>query len=98
MENIDMIRITEIYEDKQIAKLRLDGKIVESCISELERVCLHYRDEKNKKVVMDFTGVTFIDNKGIRVLEKIKDKRIKIINCSFFIQLLLRNLLGHDKE
>jgi len=93
-----MLRITETYEDKKTAKLRLDGKIAEPCISELERVCLYYTNEKNKRVVIDFTGVTFIDNKGIRVLEKIKDKRIKIINCSLFIQLLLRNLLGHDKE
>jgi len=93
-----MLRITEPYEDKQITKLRLDGKIVKSCMSDLERVCLYYTNKKNKRVVMDFAGVTFIDNKGIRMLEKIKDKRIKIINCSFFIQLLLRTLLGGSEE
>ena len=93
-----MLRITETYEDKKIAKLSLDGKIVEDCIPDLKRLCLHYRDEENKKVILDFAGVTFIDNKGIRMLEKIKDRRIKIINCSLFIQLLLRTLLGGCEE
>lgn len=92
-----MLRITEITEDDKTVTLRLDGKLISMCVSDLEKLCLHYRDEKNKTVVLDFSGVTFIDSNGVRMLEKIKNKRIRIINCSLFIAALLSNLINNNK-
>ncbi len=92
-----MLRITEISKDEKAVNLRLDGKLVGTWVSDLERQCLYYRDEENKTVVIDFSGVTFIDNKSVRMLEKIKDERIKIVNCSLFIEALLRNLINSNK-
>ncbi len=92
-----MLRITEITEDDKTVRLRLDGKVVGTCVSDLKKLCLHYRDEKNKTVVLDFSGVTFIDSKGVRMLKKIKNKRIRIINCSLFIEALLSNLINNNK-
>ncbi len=92
-----MLRITEITKDDKTVSFRLDGKVVGTCVSDLKKLCLHYRDEKNKTVVLDFSGVTFIDNKGVRMLEKIKDERIQIINCSLFIRSLLSNLITGNK-
>lgn len=89
-----MLRITETFKDEKTVTLRLDGEISNAWVSELERPCLHYRDVENKIVVMDFSGVTFIDDNGVRMLEKIKDNRIRIINCSLFIQSLLPNLVN----
>ncbi|MER3446680.1 MAG: hypothetical protein C4291_07450 [Candidatus Dadabacteria bacterium] len=57
----------------------MDGKLVDSWVPDLGKLCLHYRDEKNKTVVLDFSGVTFIDDRGVRMLENIKDE--KIISC-----------------
>ncbi|MGB7290730.1 MAG: STAS domain-containing protein [Thermodesulfobacteriota bacterium] len=93
-----MFRITEIYLDKKIAKLSLEGKIVKYCIPDLKKLLLRYRDIENKSVVLDFAGVTFIDNTAVRMLEKIKDDRIKITNCSLFIHSLLRNLVCSNEE
>lgn len=93
-----MLRITEIVEDDKTIQLRLDGKLVEAWVSDLEERCLHYRDEKNKTIVLDLSGVTFIDNQGIKMLEKIKDGRIKIVNCSLFIEALLQNLMFSNQE
>lgn len=87
-----MLRVTEISEDNKTVKLRLDGRLVEAWVSGLEEMCLHYRDEKSKTVVLDLSGVTFIDNQGVRMLENIKDGRLKIINCSLFIEALLNSL------
>lgn len=75
----EMFRITEIYEDKKIVKIRLDGKIIDPCISDLEILCFHYRNKKNKTIILDFSGVTFINSEGICMLEKIKDERVKIV-------------------
>ena len=92
-----MFRTTEISEDEKTVTLRLDGKLVHAWVPNLEMLCLHYKDEKNKTVVLDFSGVTFIDNEGVKMLENIKDEKIKIINCSLFIQKLLHKLLINNK-
>jgi anti-anti-sigma regulatory factor len=66
---------------------------IKETMPELKRLCLHYRDEENKIVVLDFSGVTFIEMKGMRMLEGIKDERIRIVNCSPFIDSLLGSLI-----
>lgn len=75
----------------------LEGKLVGMWIPELERTCLYHRKEKNKSVVLDFSGLTFIDNKGLKMLESMQDERVRIINCPAFIQSLLSNLVIEDK-
>jgi anti-anti-sigma regulatory factor len=94
----NMFRTTEISEDEKTVTLRLDGKLIDAWVSDLEKLCLYYKDEKNKAVVLDFSGVTFIDGKGVRMLENIKDEKIKITNCSLFIQKLLCKLMVGDKD
>jgi hypothetical protein len=93
-----MLRITEVSNDDEEITLRLEGKLVGAWIQELERLCLHYRDEENKSVMLDFSGVTFIHKKGVRMLESIKDERVKLINCSSFIQSLLCNSVINGKK
>ena len=93
-----MLRIIEIFKDDGAVTLRLDGKVVDVWIPDLEKICLYHRDEKNKTVVLDFAGVSFISSNGVRILEKIKDERIKIINCSPFIRSLLHNLIIRNEK
>ncbi len=61
-----MLITTEISKSDRTVTWRLDGNVVGMWVSDLEKFCLNYRDEKNKTVVLDFSGVTFIDNKGVR--------------------------------
>lgn len=93
-----MLRITEVSKDDEEITLRLEGKLVDTWIPELERTCLYHRDEKNKTVVLDFSGVTFIDKKGVRMLESIQDEKVKMINCCPFIQSLLSNVVINDRK
>jgi anti-anti-sigma regulatory factor len=88
-----MLRITEVSEDDKTVTLRLEGKIVNEWIQVLERACLYHSDKKNKTVLLDFSDVTFISEEGVKMLESIKDKRIKIINCSPFIRSILPSLV-----
>jgi anti-anti-sigma regulatory factor len=94
----NMFRTTEISEDEKTVTIRLDGKLIDAWVSDLEKLCMRYKDEKNKTVVLDFSGVTFIDRNGLRMLENIKDEKIKIINCSLFIQALLHKFLICNKD
>jgi anti-anti-sigma regulatory factor len=84
-----MLKITETSKDEKTVTLKLDGKMVGALVSDLEELCLHHRDEKGKTVVLDFSGVTFIDNKGLTMLRKIKDNRVIMVNYSLFIETLL---------
>jgi anti-anti-sigma regulatory factor len=93
-----MLKITETLKDKKTVTLRLDGKVIDGWVWDLKKQCLRYRDKENKAVILDFVGVAFIDNEGVRMLEDIKDSRVKIINCSLFIETLLHNLITDNKE
>ena len=95
-----MLRITETSENEKTVTLKLDGKMVGELVSDLEELCLHHRDEKGKTVILDFSGVTFIDNQGLSVLKKIKDNRVIIVNYSLFIETLLdvNKLINSNKE
>ena len=88
-----MLRITLIYKDKQAVTLRLDGKFVGTSVSTLKKECLTYKDKKNKTVILDFSGVSYIDPNGIRILESINDEKLQIVNCPMFIEKLLENLI-----
>lgn len=84
-----MLRITKVYEDENATRLKVEGKIVDPCLLDLEYVCRHYVKAKVKEVVLDFEGVTYIDNKGVTMLEKFKGEKIIILNSSPFIKSLL---------
>ncbi|MER3445957.1 MAG: hypothetical protein C4291_03590 [Candidatus Dadabacteria bacterium] len=95
-----MLRITETSEDEKTIALKLDDKMVGTSASDLEELCLHYRDEKGKTVVLDLSGVAFIDNNSLKVLKRIKDNRVLIVNYSLFIETLLEanKLISNDRE
>jgi anti-anti-sigma regulatory factor len=88
-----MIKVAETAEDQKTIALRLDGKVVDVWVPNLEKLCLCYKDERNKTVVLDFSGVIFTNKEGVGMLENIKDERVKITNCSPFIVELLGDLI-----
>jgi anti-anti-sigma regulatory factor len=58
----------------------------------LEGICKCHLAERNLDVTLDFSGVTFIDERGLEMLLKIRDMRLKIVKCSPFIKTLLNGL------
>jgi anti-anti-sigma regulatory factor len=95
-----MLKITETYSDENTVTLKLDGKMVGALVSDLEKLCLHHRNEEGKTIILDFSGVTFIDNYGLSMLKKIKDNRVTMVNYSLFIETLLdvNKLISSNSE
>ncbi|MEQ9617698.1 MAG: STAS domain-containing protein [Deltaproteobacteria bacterium] len=89
-----MLRITLIFQDAEAVTLRLDGKLIGTCVSTLKKECLNYKDKKNKTVILDFSGLSFIDRDGVTMLESINDEKLQIVNCPIFIEKLLENLIS----
>jgi anti-anti-sigma regulatory factor len=88
-----MLRITKTLEGKKTMRLNLDGRVDRSSMSELEASVIQYRNGGGKSVTLDFAGVVFIDEAGLTLLERLKDRRITIVNCSLFVKTLLGDLL-----
>jgi anti-anti-sigma regulatory factor len=93
-----MLIITEVSEDDKTVTLRLEGKIVNEWLLVLERACLYHSDNKNKTVLLDFSDVTFISDDGVKMLENIKNGRVKVTNCSPFIRSILPSLLTENTD
>jgi anti-anti-sigma regulatory factor len=90
--NQPMLRITKTFEDDLAITFRLDGKIISTTAAELEELCRQYLNGRGKKVSLDFSGVTFIDNEGLGTLKKIKTRGVAMVNGSLFVGTLLGKL------
>ncbi len=82
-----MLRIEEKRTDNKGTTLKLDGKIEALYVNELMVICDKLM--KNGRLTLDLEGVSYIDEESIDMFAKLANKKLKIINCSPFISLLL---------
>ena len=85
-----MLKINEITKSNDEINLIIEGKIIADWVRELEKQCLIYIEQGNSDVVLDFTGVTYIDEQGLAMLRKHK-RKIRIINAQPYIGFCLKN-------
>ena len=83
-----MLRITKVAESPSLVTMKLEGRIASDWVSLLENECLRFLEEK-RKVVLDFSEVTFVDWRGVEMLGKISVNNIQVINCCPLIEDLL---------
>ena len=84
-----MLRITKMAESPSIVTLKLEGRIASDWLSLLEKECLRFLEEK-RKVVLDFSEVTFIDDRAVEILGRMPAEKIQVIECSALIRELLK--------
>jgi len=87
-----MLRITEKSEDGEILRVRLDGTINTDSYSELEKVFARYNGADGRTIILDMAGVDFMNDEAARNLIRVRSERVRIINCSPFIVMLLETL------
>jgi anti-anti-sigma factor len=88
----NMLRITKTFEDDETVILRLDGRVDSSTVAELQEECDSYKDSPEKTLLLDFSGITFISQSGLKLLQKLKNGRIKLAKGSLFVETLLSDL------
>lgn len=92
-----MLRITEKPENGKTVRLRLDGTVSALSLAEIEEICLRHQSGKEKKIVLlDMGGVVFMNDEAARKLAAWRSDRVKIINCSPFIEALLQTMNKKD--
>jgi anti-anti-sigma regulatory factor len=84
-----MLRITENAENGQTVRLRLDGTISQNSFAELEEACRRYQTQQGKVILLDMGGVVFMNNEIASRIVRLRNERLRIINCSPFIETLL---------
>ena len=97
MVDTRMFKITEMFEDEKTIILKVDGKLVGAGISLLKEECMKYKDNRQKTILLDLSGVSYTDTNGVKMLESIKDENLQIINCPMFIEALLKDLISINK-
>ena len=83
-----MLRITEKPGEKGQRVLLLEGKVCRQWLNEL-RSEIDKTIHEGKRLELDFSRVTFIDDEGARLLNLSNAEKVEKINCSPFIRSLL---------
>ncbi|NIP38451.1 MAG: hypothetical protein GWO07_05960 [Candidatus Dadabacteria bacterium] len=86
-----MLKITEINNKRNKVELKLEGRIVGTCIDYLEQVCADYYKQKFDEVLLDFSGVRYVESDGVDLLKNLMKNNVKIKSCPIFIEELLKN-------
>ena len=84
-----MLRIDRAYENLFTVKLKLEGTLVGEWVLLLEEKILECL-ENNKKVLLDFSELRFVDEHGMEMLRRMPPDKIAITNCPRFIEELLK--------
>ena len=87
-----MLRITQISDDQNTLRLRLDGAIDGEALKELRAACSMIRNNGGATLVFDMAGVDFMSNQAAQELIELSTGNCRIINCSPFIGTLLETV------
>ena len=93
-EKINVLRITKVAEDSSTVTMKLEGKLASDWVPLLEGECLTCLKE-DRKVLLDFSEVTFVDGRGAEMVNKLAGEGIKVVDCCALIKELLE---GGEKK
>jgi anti-anti-sigma regulatory factor len=84
-----VLRITKVTETPTFVILKLEGRIVSEWVAILRRECVAALDAQ-RMVLLDCSGVIFINGRGVKMLKRLMSDNLQLINCSAFIESLLQ--------
>lgn len=84
-----MLKVTRVAENDKSVTLKLEGRVVGEWIDALERECTVCLG-KRRKLILDFSAVSFVDDRGVKTLKAMQEDRVRLTGCSLFLSELLR--------
>ena len=83
-----MLRITKIEQNGSPVTLKLEGKLSDQWVALLEGECRALL--RHKKIVhLDFSGVDYMDERGVEMVRSLPHEHVKVLKTPSFIQGLL---------
>lgn len=83
-----MFRITPVREDFQSICLKIEGRVVGKWVTELDHFCVAFL-VMEKSLVLDLSGVSFIDQQGITLVKHLQRKSVKLQGARPLVKALL---------
>jgi anti-anti-sigma regulatory factor len=87
-----MLRITEQLENGSTVRFRLDGTVSLQSLEELIEACSRHLEEDRRTIIVDMSGVDFMNDEAASHLARLQSDSLRIINCSPFIATLLETV------
>jgi anti-anti-sigma regulatory factor len=85
-----MLRITRTDEQGNVIRLRIDGTVDGDFLSHIEASYSAGKSSEDYLLLLDMSGVDFMTEAAARQLALLRSERLRIVNCSPFIETLLR--------
>ncbi len=86
-----MLRITVTEVDERSKQIKLEGRIMDVSVQELERLYSGLREQTHgQDLILDLAGVSFVDDAGITLLRRLRLQRVMLQHCSPFVVELLK--------
>jgi len=92
-----MMRITPRQGNNGLAQLRIEGRITQQTVEELSlscEVCL----ADHSPLFLDLSGVQFVDEAGIEVFRRLRQRGVILLGCSGFLTELLQTNARDDNS
>lgn len=86
----EVIRIT-CHDESAVTRLVIEGKLAGVCVDELDK-CWHSEPAKWKTLLIDLSGVSFIDDRGRELLKKMHDHGATLISSSLMSRCLINEI------
>jgi len=77
----------------QLALLRLEGQVIAGWVEELRNLS-EVALRQGKRLVVDLSGVSFLDRDGTVLLASLKSRKVALVNAQPFVAELLRSASG----
>ncbi len=70
----------------------MDGTVNALSLPDLEEACSRHQSDNGKVILLDLAGVVFMTDQAARKLGELRSDRLRIINCSPFIETLIKTV------
>jgi len=80
-----MLKITKDLENSTRMRVRLYGRFTSEYITEVEKVLPPKNGNKESKVTLNLSNVTFVDRQAMEFLSRVKSKRVRIEDIPSYV-------------
>lgn len=84
-----MVRISEFSSSDGNQGIKLEGRVVGPCVTEVERYCQRILSQ-GMTLTIDMGEVSFLDREGVGLFRELIGQRVRLFNCSPFLNELLK--------
>jgi anti-anti-sigma regulatory factor len=78
-----VLKIVTIEPESSEALLQLEGQVVGPWVDELQRTC--ERLLAARAVVLDLSGVSFVERRGVELLRALGARGVPLVRCTPFV-------------